>query len=136
MDEAKQSSKGSGTRKSDWKSQENQPRTSKTNRSLQLLTQRRDHGFALEDIFEIVVISEGQLLGYFSVKDLITVSGVNKKLYNFTIEKKLIKTLVRFGNLDEITRRKFWEKLSPREELEQEFYQNLNIPPLPERSLY
>lgn len=76
------------------------------------------------------------MLGYFSVKDLITVSGVNKKLYNFTIEKKLIKTLVRFGNLDEITRRKFWEKLSPREELEQEFYQNLNIPPLPERSLY
>lgn len=51
-------------------------------------------------------------LGVFTVKDLILISATCKRAYRLTVKHKLIKKLVRFGNLDSTIRMAFWRKLS------------------------
>jgi hypothetical protein len=47
-----------------------------------------------------VVVSKNNILGIFTVKDFMQFSGLCKRVYRLTVKHKVIKKLVRFGNLD------------------------------------
>lgn len=53
------------------------------------------------------------LIGLFTVKDIIRLQRVNKLSYEIITEFKVVKNLVRFGSLDSSIRLKFWIKYCP-----------------------
>ena len=72
-----------------------------------------------------VTLVHDECIGFFTVKDFIKISMVNRKLNRLVIKHKLVKKLVRFGNLDNQIRLKFWIKLSPFFEIQEALREEL-----------
>ncbi len=62
---------------------------------------------------EILVKQNDACLGLFTVREFMKLSQTCKSAYKLIVKYKIIKKLVRFGNLDSRIRVKFWRKLSP-----------------------
>ena len=60
-----------------------------------------------------IIMPNTPCLGLFTVKDFIRLSGTNTYLQRVIVKGKVIKRLVRFGNLDSSLRLAFWSKLCP-----------------------
>ena len=59
------------------------------------------------------------LLGYLTVKDMFELTKTASSVKALIIAKKLIKKIVRFGNLDAPLRKFFWRKLCDYSKLEE-----------------
>jgi len=64
-------------------------------------------------LLEDIVFENKSSLGLFTVGDLMKMSQTCKATYRLVVKHKVIKKLVRYGNLDETLRIRFWRKLSP-----------------------
>jgi len=64
-------------------------------------------------LLEDIVLENKQCLGLFSVREFIKISQTSKATYKLIVKHKMVKKLVRYGNLDETLRIRFWRKLSP-----------------------
>ena len=62
---------------------------------------------------EDIVLENKVCLGFFTVRDFINISQTSKTAYKLIVKHKIVKKLVRYGNLDEGLRIRFWRKLSP-----------------------
>jgi hypothetical protein len=78
---------------------------------------------------EEIVVQRTECIGLFKVSDFIKLSQTCKRNYKLIIKYKLIKRLIRYGNLDTQIRVRFWRKLSPfyqiQEELRDEIHRNV-----------
>jgi hypothetical protein len=68
---------------------------------------------------EEILVPRNECMGLFTVGDFIKLSHTCKKIYRRIVKHKLIKKLVRFGNLEQQIRVKFWCKLSSYQDLEE-----------------
>jgi hypothetical protein len=64
-------------------------------------------------LIEDVLFENKFCLGLYTVSDFMKMSQTCKNSYNIIVKNKIIKRLVRYGNLDEPLRIPFWRKLSP-----------------------
>lgn len=64
-------------------------------------------------LIEEILLEKNFCLGLFTVNDFMHLSLTCKRSYKLIVKHKVIKRLVRFGNLDESLRVRFWIKLSP-----------------------
>ena len=64
-------------------------------------------------LIEDVLFENKFCLGLYTVSDFMKMSQTCTTSYNLIVKNKIIKRLVRYGNLDEALRMPFWRKLSP-----------------------